>query len=70
MIFLFKNVRTVIKVEKILVEEGLNVVIRPVPTNVSSECGMCVQVSDEDSANACKLLNSNDILFQQIEIVK
>ena len=70
MIFLFKNVRTVITVEKLLVEAGLNVVIRPVPTNVSSECGMCVQVCDEDSANACKLLNGKNILFQQIEIVK
>lgn len=68
MIFLFKNVRTVIKVEKILVEAGLNVVIRPVPTNISSECGMCVQVSNEDAIGACKLLNSKEILFQQIEL--
>lgn len=68
LIFLFKNVRTVIEAEKRFVEAELQVSIRPVPTNISSECGMCVQIRHEDADHACKLMNSNDISFKQIEL--
>ncbi|TCN64500.1 DUF3343 domain-containing protein [Acetobacteroides hydrogenigenes] len=66
-ILLFKNVRAVIEAEKLLVAAGVSVVIRPVPTNISSECGMCIQMSIEDSNKGCDLLREKEILFQLIE---
>jgi Protein of unknown function (DUF3343). len=66
-ILLFKNVRAVIEAEKLLVAAGVSVVIRPVPTNISSECGMCIQMSSNDANKGCELLRKKDILFQLIE---
>lgn len=65
--FLFQNVRTVIEAERMMVKAGLTVVVRPVPTNISSECGMCIQVSNIDMDFGCKILQENGLIFQQIE---
>lgn len=65
--FLFQNVRTVIEAERVMVKVGLVVIIRPVPTNISSECGMCIQVNHKDMHSGCEILQKNGLMFQQIE---
>ena len=66
-LFLFQNVRTVIEAERLMVKAGLSVVVRPVPTKISSECGMCIQVSYIDTDFGCKILQEKGLIFKQIE---
>ena len=66
-IFLFKNVRTVIEAEKVLVAKGVAVTIRPVPTDISSECGMCLQLSDGVAEVSSDMLHEKNISFQKVE---
>lgn len=42
-ILLFNNIREVIKAEKYCVKNGLEHTVMPVPTHLSSECGMCLR---------------------------
>lgn len=52
-IILFKNIREVIKAEKICGETGVKTTIIPVPSNLSSECGMAL-LSDDNNIEAVK----------------
>lgn len=47
-ILLFPNVRMVIKAEKFLLHLDMKAMVRPVPTNITAECGMCLEVNDYD----------------------
>ena len=47
-IILFNSVRTVILAEKYLKRNDLFCNIRPVPTNITSECGMCIEIRVEE----------------------
>lgn len=49
-ILLFNNIREVIKAEKYCVKNGLEHTVMPVPTHLSSECGMCLR-ADSDNIN-------------------
>ncbi len=48
-ILLFPNVRMVIKAEKFLAQHHVNATVRPVPTYISSECGMCLEVKEDEA---------------------
>lgn len=45
---LFQNTNAVIKAEKICVENGIAYQVIPVPTHISSECGMCLEINLAD----------------------
>jgi Protein of unknown function (DUF3343). len=57
-ILLFPNVRMVIKAEKFLHQLGKAGMVRPVPTSISSECGMCIEIDDIDSELTAELLQN------------
>ncbi len=65
MIYVFKNTRTVIRAEKILAASGLSVEIVPTPRTFSSECGMCIQVSDTNSGTVDTLLQENALIYNK-----
>jgi len=47
-IFLFQNIRQVIWAERWCVENKIQVRVLPVPKAYSTECGMCLEVDEED----------------------
>jgi len=57
-ILLFPNVRMVIKAEKFLHQLGKVCMVRPVPTSISSECGMCIEIGNIDPESIAELLQN------------
>lgn len=55
-ILLFKNTRDVIKAEKSLQEAGLLPKIIPVPKDISSECGMAIEMEDSVIERALRVI--------------
>lgn len=47
-VFLFPNVNLTLKAEKVLKEKGIPYKLIPVPKHISSDCGVCIRVKDED----------------------
>ncbi len=60
-IALFQNTRKVIKADKLCKSVGLQTIVMPVPTSISSECGMCLQLKQVDIESFEKLMQENNI---------
>ena len=60
-LILFRNVHDVIKSEKLISSKGFEYQIMPVPSDISSECGMCIEILKINSIEICKILNFNQI---------
>lgn len=65
-LLLFQNIRKVILAEGVLASSGIAVTVRPVPTNISSECGMCLEVNANEKCQWEAILKDNDIHFTQV----
>lgn len=61
---LFNSVHDVIKAEKLIKAQGYGYQIVPVPSNISSECGMCIEVNEEQSLEVSSLLEKNQVKHQ------
>ncbi|BDD12323.1 hypothetical protein FUAX_47550 (plasmid) [Fulvitalea axinellae] len=59
---LFKNIRQVIKAEKYFREKQIACKVMPVPSRISSECGMCLEVNKP--ANEAQLENLRQVGFE------
>jgi hypothetical protein len=62
-LILFQSVHDVIRSEKLIKSKGFDYQIIPVPSNISSECGMCIELNKSNSINICDLLNLNHINY-------
>jgi hypothetical protein len=62
-IITFRNVRLVIKADKLLQQHQLICKIVPVPEHISSECGMCIATNDENSQDIKQILNTHGIEY-------
>ncbi|MDD2277448.1 MAG: DUF3343 domain-containing protein [Bacteroidales bacterium] len=62
----FQNTHAVIKAEKAINSKGIEYQIMPVPTNISAECGMCIEINSADYPIAQECLEQEAITFQQI----
>lgn len=60
-IITFKNVRLVIKADKLLQQHQLICKIVPVPEQISSECGMCIETNGANRQKIEQLLNEHGI---------
>jgi hypothetical protein len=60
-LILFKSVHDVIRSEKLISTEGFGYQIIPVPSEISSECGMCIEILKIDSTSISKILISYQI---------
>ncbi len=58
---LFNSVHDVIKAEKLIKAQGYDYQIVPVPSNISSECGMCIEINEEQSLEVSSLLEKNQV---------
>ncbi len=63
-LILFQNVHIVIKSEQLIRSKGFEYQIIPVPSNISSECGMCIAISTINSNDVSLLLDSKQINYQ------
>ena len=61
MIFLFNSLSELIEAETIFMGEGRKYQIEPVPTHITSECGMCIAAHTEDAEIMSALLNGQGI---------
>jgi len=60
-LILFKSVHDVIRSEKLINSNGFSYQIIPVPSNISSECGMCIKILKINSVEIDNILNINNI---------
>jgi hypothetical protein len=60
-VFLFESVHRVMRAEKILKEKGIEVDLIPVPRDISSDCGIAVELSRESEEKALLILRENRI---------
>ncbi len=58
---LFQNVHALMRAERYCVENSINYQVHPVPTKYSSECGMCIKVSDAVIVDIIHNLNDLNI---------
>ncbi|HCY00005.1 MAG TPA: hypothetical protein DG754_07680 [Bacteroidales bacterium] len=68
-LLIFQNTHAVIKAEKIIFGKGIVYQILPVPTSISSECGICIEIGSIDGQTVQEYLRNEEIAFQQIKIV-
>ena len=60
-VFLFESVHRVMKAEKLLKGKGLKVDLIPVPREISSDCGVAVEVDAGIGEKALLLLKEDNI---------
>ena len=51
-VLLFESVSAVLVAEKILKERGIPHKLIPVPKHLSSDCGVCIRIDQQDRAQA------------------
>lgn len=59
----FQNTHAVIKAEKAINSKGIVYQILPVPTSISSECGMCLEINSIDYQMIKECLQNEGITF-------
>lgn len=64
-IIVFRSIHDVIKSERLIKVKGFDYQIVPVPSNISSECGMCIEVNDNTIAEI-KIELENISIFHNI----
>ena len=56
-----------IRAEHVLRQAGLETRLMPVPRHLSSDCGVCVQIRAEDTAQAEEVLRKNRVPYDRVE---
>ena len=64
-IIVFRSIHDVIKSERLFKNKGFDYQIIPVPSHLSSECGMCIEVN-ENSIEEMKLELEKNSIFHNI----
>ncbi len=60
-VFLFESVHRVMKAEKLLKGKGIKIDLIPVPREISSDCGVAIELSGNLEAEALLILKENRI---------
>lgn len=53
-----------LRAEKVLVEAGIPSKLVPVPRHLSSDCGVCVRIDQEDMERAREMLEESKVVFE------
>lgn len=61
-VFLFRSVHHVMKAEKLLRRKGIKIDLIPVPREISSDCGVAIELSEDSESEALLILGENNIL--------
>lgn len=62
-IIVFRSVHDVIKSERLIKSKEIDYQIVPVPSHISSECGMCIEVYESIIGEAKIELEKNSIIY-------
>ena len=60
-VIILNSVHRVMKAEKLLKEKGFRVDIIPVPREISSDCGVAIELPLELGEEACRVMDENRI---------
>jgi len=60
-VFLFSSIHYVMRAEKLLKGRGIKVDLIPVPREISSDCGVAIELSPESEKEALHLLEENEV---------
>ena len=60
-VFIFESVHRVMKAEKLLKGKGIKIDLIPVPREISSDCGVAIELSGDSEAEALLILRENRI---------
>lgn len=60
-IFVFESIHCVMKAEKLLKGKGVKISLIPVPREISSDCGVAIELSGELEKEARLLLRENSV---------
>ena len=58
-----------LRIEKLLVNRGLTCKLIPVPRHLSSDCGVCVRILNQELEEVKALLTEHQIINQAIEVL-
>ena len=61
-VFIFESIHRVMKAEKLLKGKGIKIDLIPVPREISSDCGVAIELSAGLEAEALSILTENRIL--------
>jgi Protein of unknown function (DUF3343) len=67
-IYIFESLHKLVKADQLLKCNGLVVMVIPVPSNYSSDCGMCLQIEINDTMLVDNFLNENCICFKKFSL--
>lgn len=65
MLLTFKNTRSVIKAEKALQKMNIDVKVIPVPRSISSECGMALEIKEDNISAIEDILKNLNLNFER-----
>jgi hypothetical protein len=60
-VFVFESVHHVMKAEKLLKGKGIKIDLIPVPREISTDCGVAIELSGDSEADALLILKGNRI---------
>ena len=58
-VFIFESIHRVMKAEKLLKGKGIKIDLIPVPREISSDCGVAIELSEDSEAEALLILREN-----------
>ena len=67
-VFLFESVHQVMKAEKFLKGKGFSIDVIPVPREISSDCGVAIELPWEDRQDALSVLEESSISILEFYI--
>jgi len=60
-VFIFESIHRVMKAEKYLKEKKIKTDLIPVPREISSDCGVAIELSEDSEAEALLILRENRV---------
>ena len=60
-VFVFESIHRVMKAEKLLKGKGIKIDLIPVPREISSDCGVAIELSGDSEAEALFILSEHRI---------
>jgi len=60
-VFIFESIHRVMKAEKLLKGKGVKIDLIPVPREISSDCGVAIELSGDSEAEALFILTENRV---------
>lgn len=60
-VLIFPSIHQVMRAEKLLKGKGIKIDLIPVPREISSDCGVAIELSTDSGKEACLLLGENKV---------